>query len=89
PVESLAYCLTNALENGGRGSISEQLLVTRADITLGGGAKSFAQTATAGEYKGKTLEQQAIERGYQIVKDAKSLEAITLANQDKPVLGLF
>ena len=89
PVETLAKCSTNALENGGRGSISEQLLVTRADITLGGGAKSFAQTATAGEYKGKTLEQQAIERGYQIVKDAKSLEAITLANQDKPVLGLF
>ncbi|MDU3364911.1 MAG: alkaline phosphatase, partial [Proteus mirabilis] len=81
PVETLAKCSTNALENGGRGSISEQLLVTRADITLGGGAKSFAQTATAGEYKGKTLEQQAIERGYQIVKDAKSLEAITLANQ--------
>ncbi|SUC38406.1 alkaline phosphatase [Proteus mirabilis] len=63
--------------------------MTRADITLGGGAKSFAQTSNGREYKGKTLEQQAIERGYQIVKDAKSLEAITLANQDKPVLVYF
>lgn len=89
PIETLEKCPTNALENGGRGSISEQLIATRADITLGGGAKSFAQTATRGDYQGKTLEQQALERGYHIVKDAKSLAAITQANQDKPVLGLF
>ncbi|OAT33201.1 alkaline phosphatase [Proteus myxofaciens] len=89
PTETLEKCPTNALENGGKGSISEQLLVARADVTLGGGAKSFAQTATSGDYKGQTLEQQAIARGYQVVKDAKSLEAITQANQDKPVLGLF
>ena len=89
PEETSAKCSTNALENGGRGSISEQLLVTRADVTLGGGAKSFKQEAKAGDYKGKTLDQQAIDRGYQVVRDAKSLESITIANQDKPVLGLF
>ncbi|MBN8035370.1 alkaline phosphatase, partial [Vibrio vulnificus] len=43
----------------------------------------------AGEYKGKTLEEQAKERGFNIVRDAKSLDAVTVANQDKPVLGLF
>lgn len=89
PVETSEKCATNALENGGRGSISEQLLVTRPDVTLGGGAKSFNQEAKAGNYKGKTLEQQAIERGYTIVRDAKSLSATKEANQDKPLLGLF
>ncbi|WP_265497212.1 alkaline phosphatase [Providencia rustigianii] len=89
PEETSEKCATNALENGGRGSISEQLLITRADVTLGGGAKSFKQEAKAGDYKGKTLEQQAIERGFSIVRDAKSLDAIKEANQDKPVLGLF
>ena len=37
-------CLVNQLkENGGIGSISEQLLDTRADVTIGGGAKYFNQ----------------------------------------------
>ncbi|WJW81496.1 alkaline phosphatase [Moellerella wisconsensis] len=89
PEETSEKCASNALENGGRGSISEQLLVTRADVTLGGGAKSFKQFAKAGEYQGKTLEQQAEARGYQIVRDAKSLAAVSSANQQKPVLGLF
>lgn len=89
PEETSEKCATNALENGGRGSITEQLLVTRADVTLGGGAKSFKQVAKAGDYQGKTLEEQAKERGFNIVRDAKSLDAVTVANQDKPVLGLF
>lgn len=38
-------CLVNQLkENGGIGSISEQLLDTRADVTIGGGSKYFRQT---------------------------------------------
>nr|WP_255709990.1 alkaline phosphatase [Lelliottia sp. WAP21] len=82
-------CPTNALEKGGKGSITEQLLNARADVTLGGGAKSFMETATAGEWQGKTLREQAQVRGYQMVSDAASLEAITEANQDKPLLGLF
>ncbi|QIC14712.1 alkaline phosphatase [Providencia vermicola] len=89
PEETSEKCATNALENGGRGSITEQLLVTRADVTLGGGAKSFKQVAKVGDYQGKTLEEQAKERGFNIVRDAKSLDAVTVANQDKPVLGLF
>lgn len=82
-------CASNALEKGGKGSISEQLLNARADVTLGGGAKTFSETATAGEWKGKTLREQAQARGYQLVGDASSLAAITEANQDKPLLGLF
>ena len=82
-------CPANALEKGGKGSITEQLLNARPDVTLGGGAKTFAETATAGEWQGKTLREQAQARGYQLVSDANSLAAITEANQDKPLLGLF
>lgn len=77
------------LENGGIGSISEQLLDTRADVTLGGGNKYFNQTAQAGAYKGMTLKEQAKERGYQYFEDTTQLSSITEANQDSPVLGLF
>lgn len=38
---------------------------------------------------GQTLREQAQARGYQLVSDANSLAAITEANQDKPLLGLF
>ncbi|WP_239003837.1 alkaline phosphatase [Nocardia panacis] len=89
PEETAAKCPTNAKEQGGLGSISEQLLDTRADVTLGGGAKSFDQKATAGQYKDKTLKEQAQARGYTIVNDKAGLEAVTKADQDKPVLGLF
>ncbi|MDD6374166.1 MAG: alkaline phosphatase [Bifidobacteriaceae bacterium] len=77
------------LENGGIGSISEQLLDTRADVTLGGGNKYFSQVAQAGEWKGKTLKEQAQERGYQYFEDPSQLANVTEANQDSPVLGLF
>ena len=82
-------CALNALEKGGKGSITEQLLNARPDVTLGGGAKTFAETATAGEWQGKTLREQALIRGYQLVSDASGLAAITDASQDKPLLGLF
>lgn len=89
PEETSEKCATNALENGGRGSITEQMIQTRADITLGGGAKSFEQQAKAGEWKDKTLREQAIAHGYLIVENLNDLNGVTQANQDKPVLGLF
>lgn len=89
PEKTSETCASNALEKGGKGSISEQLLNARADVTLGGGAKSFSESAKAGEWQGKTLEAQAKARGYQWVTDAAGLQAISVANQDKPVLGLF
>ena len=72
---------------GGKGSITEQLLNARPDVTLGGGAKTFAETATAGEWQGKTLREQAQARGYQLVSDANSLAAITEANQTNRCWG--
>jgi alkaline phosphatase len=89
PVATTEKCSTNALENGGLGSITEQLLNARPDVTLGGGMKTFGETATAGDWKGKTLLDQAKERGFTVVENADSLNAIDVASQDKPLLGLF
>lgn len=76
-------------QNGGIGSISEQLLDTRADVTFGGGSEYFNQTAQAGEYQGMTLKDQAKARGYQYVEDPAQLGSLSEANQSSPVLGLF
>ena len=58
-------------------------------MTLGGGNKYFNQTAQAGQWAGKTLKEQATERGYQYFEDPSQLASLTEANQDSPVLGLF
>lgn len=89
PAETTAKCPENALENGGLGSITEQMINTRADVTLGGGSASFSQSATAGKYKGKTLLDQAKARGFQVVTDRSGLSRLSKANQNEPVLGLF
>lgn len=89
PSATTKTCPANALENGGLGSITEQLINTRPDVTLGGGAKSFDETATAGQWQGKTLLQQAKDRGYQVVTDATGLDGVRVADQRTPVLGLF
>ena len=89
PVATSKTCPENALENGGPGSISEQLLNLRPDVTLGGGAASFAELATAGAWKGKTLADQAKARGFHMVANASDLAAITAADQKAPLLGLF
>lgn len=84
-----AACGTDALQAGGLGSISEQLLNARPDVTLGGGSASFQQTAKAGQWAGETLFEQADERGYQVVDDAAGLAAVRTADQRRPLLGLF
>ncbi|MCT4704388.1 alkaline phosphatase [Enterobacteriaceae bacterium H16N7] len=89
PTVTSEKCAANALENGGKGSITEQLLNARPDVTLGGGATTFAETAKAGEWNGKTLREQAQSRGYQWVDDASGLAAIREANQQKPLIGMF
>ena len=89
PEEMTKDCAGENLEKGGKGSVTEHLLATRPDVTMGGGAETFAQTATAGEYQGKTLEVQAKERGYQIVRTASELANVSKADQDAPLLGLF
>lgn len=89
PDETTKDCPSNALEKGGNGSITEQLLATRADVVMGGGAETFAQVAKAGDYQGKTLEVQAKERGFTIVRNADELDKADKADQDAPLLGLF
>ena len=89
PSSTTAKCPANALQNGGLGSITEQLIGNRPDVTLGGGATSFNEQAVAGPWAGKTLLQQAKDRGFQVVTDATGLAGVTQANQSSPVLGLF
>ena len=89
PSSTTKLCPTNALENGGAGSISEQLLQSRADVTFGGGMTSFQEKATAGQYQGKTLLEQAQSLGYKVVTNTTELQNISLADQKQPVLGLF
>lgn len=89
PVKTSELCATNALEKGGKGSIAEQLLNARADVTFGGGGKTFSETAKAGEWQGKTLREQAQLRGYQLVNDLDGMNGLSAAGDDKPVLGLF
>jgi alkaline phosphatase len=89
PEEMAGDCQNETLEKGGPGSVTEQMLAARPDITLGGGFETFNQTATGGDYKGRTLEVQAKERGYQIVRTASELANVNKADKDAPVLGLF
>ncbi|MGD8149877.1 alkaline phosphatase [Ornithinimicrobium sp. Y1694] len=89
PVATSERCPEAALENGGLGSITEQMLDTRPDLSLGGGRNTFSEVARAGEWEGLTLEEQAKQRGFQYVTTEAELEALTEANQDAPVMGLF
>lgn len=83
-------CLVNQLkENGGIGSISEQLLDTRADVTIGGGSKYFRQTVQGGEYKGKTVWEQAKEMGFQAVENDPAAMNALQYKDGQPVLALM
>lgn len=89
PVATSANCPSNALENGGKGSITEQLLNARPDVVLGGGAATFEEHARAGRWTGKTLLDQAQARGFNLVTNLDALKRVRQADQDKPLLGLF
>lgn len=84
--DTMGPCPINAKENGGAGSISEQLVQTHPDLLLGGGKTSFGQVVKAGKFAGKTVFQQAQAAGYQVVTDAAGLAS---ANLNKPILGAF
>ena len=89
PKATAEKCPEVTLEKGGLGSISEQIIKTRADVVLGGGMKSFKEVATFGKYKDVTLLDQAKAEGFTIVTNANELDSVKSANQDKPLLGLF
>ena len=86
--EAAKRCLADQLKvNGGIGSISEQLLDTRADVTIGGGAKYFNQL----DENNETLWQQAANRGFQTVQsgDVEGFKNLKSADQNSPVLALL
>ncbi|MGE4432328.1 MAG: alkaline phosphatase [Sphingobium sp.] len=89
PTATSKNCPEAAIENGGLGSISEQLLETRPDVTLGGGMAGFQEIARGGRWKGKSLLAQARTRGFQVVESAEALASVTRADAKKPLLGLF
>ncbi len=83
---NMATCPQDKRENGGPGSIAEQMVDHNVDVLLGGGRARFAQTTTGGPYAGRTVLQQAQSLGYTIVGNDAELGA-TLP--DQKVLGLF
>ena len=89
PVATSQKCPKEAAEAGGLGSITEQLIKARADVTLGGGMASFRETAKGGDYADEVLIDAARKAGYRIVSNAKDLEAVDVADQKSPLLGLF
>ena len=89
PTATGLKCPEASLKNGGLGSITEQLLNARPDVVLGGGRATFDEKALAGDWKDKTLMEQAYDRGFHFISTSGELKEITEANQDKPLLGLF
>ncbi len=69
----------------GQTSIEEQLVATRADVVMGGGRGWFDAVGA----NGKSVLQDAKDKGYQVPETKTALDAITTADQTKPVLGLF
>lgn len=86
PDTTTAICPTNAIENGGAGSIAEQLVNSGTDVMLGGGTRSFGQTVKAGAYAGGTVFDQAKKLGYTV---ATTTDQMLVAGNDKPLLGSF
>ncbi|MER5769763.1 alkaline phosphatase [Streptomyces sp. NPDC001985] len=84
--DSMEACPVQDRANGGSGSIAEQLVRTRPDVLLGGGAGYFAQTVRDGHQPPRTVLDLARAAGYEVVTTADELSA---AAGDGPVIGLF
>jgi alkaline phosphatase len=83
---TMSACAVNAKENGGAGSIAEQMIDTRPDVLLGGGKQFFDQVIQAGPYKGQSVLARAQASGYQVVTDGDGLAKVKAS---APVLGAF
>ena len=88
PERTSTTCPTNATENGGAGSISEQIANGTLDVVLGGGASSFQEVIKAGPYVGMTVEQSAKAQGFSVAKTQAEALAIPQGRNTR-VLGLF
>ncbi len=75
-------CSDDLKSNGGKGSISEQLVNSGVDLMLGGGLKHFTLPSEGGGDDVISLAQQA---GYQLAFNPKQLDAI----EQGKLLGLF
>ncbi len=84
---NMAACPLETKGAGGLGSIAEQEVDHKVDVLLGGGRGRFTQTIGSGPDTGKTVVESAQAKGYRYVTDADGLS--TVANDSKPVLGLF
>ena len=75
-------CLADARDNGGPGSIIEQLVNSGAQVLLGGGTKFLEQTTIDGE----TVAAMATKQGYRILGRETDLDSVP---PGRPVLGTF
>lgn len=83
----MASCPQDAKEEGGPGSIAEQMVDHKVNVILGGGKDRFDQNITSGPDTGKTVIQSATDMGYTFAGNAEDLDNISLATP--LVLGLF
>ena len=75
-------CLNDARDNGGPGSIIEQLLDSGAQVLLGGGTKFLKQTTIDGE----SVHNMALRRGFQVLDRDTNLDSVA---SEKPIIGAF
>lgn len=85
PQDTAKSCPAETRAVGGKGSIAEQQVRLRADVTLGGGRARYEQLQDNGR---RTTLQQAEREGYQVVGDAAGLQKVRSV-RTAPVLGLF
>ncbi len=88
--QDMGDCPDARKQNGGKGSIAEQMVDNGIDVILGGGFRRFAQATDAGP---SVLDYATNELGYQDVGDGDIATADELEQVDSlddgPVLGLF
>ena len=77
-------CSQYLVKNGGKGSLAEQIAVSKLDVILGGGARYFESKAEAAD--GKTVVDVARDNGFSVVSQAGQLDA---ALPNGRLLGLF
>jgi alkaline phosphatase len=83
PTPTDPRCPDDLKQNGGAGSIAEQIAVSGVDLLLGGGYSFFDQR----DEEGVSVLGRARSAGYRIVRNADALEAATAT--PGPLLGLF
>ncbi|MCE7999587.1 MAG: alkaline phosphatase [Rhodobiaceae bacterium] len=76
-------CSPDMKENGGLGSISEQLVASKLDLALGGGAKHFVPLM---EGAALTVTEAAEAAGFQVLR---TIDDLNSAAADTRWLGLF